>query len=121
MPVTQALGCASTDCSSCQAAPCPPIACAISSPLPAAGIDVSWSGVEWTSGGACGNYNTPCSKHSCAAAGRYTARFCGYALSGGDGGFQDCQLFGSSTPTCADVAFDYPTTSVVTGVLDPRK
>jgi len=117
-PVTTHRGsCSPQPCDVCSSAVCPPF-CESSRPITPQGIGVDWTGTLWAQA-TCGAESVVCLSPSCAPAGRYTARFCGYRLEGGDGGPLACESNGSETPTCVDVPFDYPHAGTILGVLDP--
>lgn len=126
-PLMTGLSCGMTDCKGCLAQPCPPGSCHFSSPVPAAGTDFNWDGTVYDAASGCGSgqIGSPplaCWMPSCAPPGHYVAHLCAYAMpSNSDGGFQVCELHAEVKPTCVDVPFDYPTTTQVVGVLDPRK
>lgn len=125
--LTTGLSCGMADCKSCVAQGCPPGSCHFSSPVPTTGTDFTWNGTVYAAATGCGSgqIGSPpvnCWMPSCAPAGHYVAHLCAYALPpDSDGGFQVCELHAATKPTCVDVPFDYPTTTQVVGVLDPRK
>jgi hypothetical protein len=92
-----------TTCAACQPVACDNL-CAVPSPLGDAGVQTTWDGTFFTSG-TCGA-GVACVSGSCAAAGVYTARACGYAESPDAGALVGCQ--GSSTPTCVEAPFQWP-------------
>jgi hypothetical protein len=100
-----------TDCTTCEARACPPGPCQISSPVPADGQSTTWDGTYYLPG-SCGNARSCLAAH-CAAAGRYTARFCAYK-SDNDGGLP-CLSSTPPPPICTDVPFDWPTAAGVSG------
>jgi hypothetical protein len=54
-----------------------------------------------------------CLEPRCAPAGKYVAKFCAFKSPEGS---STCSS-GSSTPTCTEVEFDYPTTAPVKATL----
>jgi hypothetical protein len=71
-----------------------------------------WDGKVWVS--TCGN-TQPCAPTTCATAGKYVATMCAYANTITDAGL--CNASPMSPPTCVEIAFEYPTTATVEGVL----
>jgi hypothetical protein len=116
--ITRGLDLCGRDCNGCQIPRCPPIPCISSSPMPASGLDATWSGEDWSSGGTCGEARNTCLSRACAKPGRYVAHMCAYMIDGADdAGALDCHRDASKVPTCVDVPFDYPASGVVTGAL----
>jgi hypothetical protein len=122
-PLVTDQGCA-VDCAGCQSAIChilrPPCN---EQPLPVmpSGVQAGWSGMQWTKTGTCSAQEGggPCSTLRCAPPGRYTARFCGWVLQADQVGSEICNNAASRTQKCADVPFDYPTTTTLQAVIDP--
>jgi hypothetical protein len=91
-----------TDCNACAPTQCPAL-CPAPTPMKPQGEQRVWDGT-YLAQSTCGA-GTACVAKSCAAPGHYTAKMCAYANSGqGPAGF--CSVV--STPTCVDVAFDWP-------------
>jgi hypothetical protein len=77
------------------------------------GLTFNWSGVLWTPG-QCGPNNYACVNRTCGTpAGKYIARMCANRRTSDAGPF--CNY--DPVQTCVDVPFEYPTTTVVEGVL----
>lgn len=92
-----------TRCDSCEPIACP-ASCAAPTPLGPAGVQRTWSGTAFRSS-TCGA-GEACVEPTCAPAGQYVARMCAFReeAPGEGGGF--CSA--APTPTCVDVAFDWP-------------
>jgi hypothetical protein len=90
-----------TDCTACAPTQCPAL-CPAPSPMKPQGEQRVWDGTYFAQS-TCGA-STACVAKTCAAPGHYTAKLCAYANSGSTGFCSSA----SSTPTCADVAFDWP-------------
>jgi hypothetical protein len=82
--------------------------------MKAQGETATWDGTDWQDG-KCGA-NMACKSKQCAAPGHYIAKMCA-SRSVPDGGmFGQCNT--NATQTCVDVPFDYPTSSVVAGMIN---
>jgi hypothetical protein len=80
--------------------------------LPAEGMTRGWNGTA-IARSSCGSPAVACSGLTCARAGRYTAKACGYTPRM-DHGRADCwQLSANTAARCAEVAFDVPTNGPV--------
>jgi hypothetical protein len=102
-------------CDGCLPVPCPPIACFLPQHLPAEGTTETWDGTYFASE-TCGA-GMQCKQPTCVAASSHlVATMCAYPSVGPDSGF-DCM--GSSTPSCVDVPFDYPSPGPVVGTIYP--
>jgi hypothetical protein len=103
------------DCNSCQPVACPAL-CALPSRLPTAGVKRDFDGTYFAPG-TCGAGLT-CQTRSCAAPGRYVATMCAYEdVGGGEAG--GCTST-APTPTCVEVAFEWPPaggSAVIVGTL----
>jgi hypothetical protein len=111
--VTFFQGCVAS-CSNCMPVACPPVLCALPQPMKAQGESFTWDGTEWDPG-MCGAQMT-CRSHQCAARGSYVAKMCASRSVLDAGPFGQC----SPTPTltCVDVPFDYPSATVVEGMIN---
>jgi hypothetical protein len=110
-PLSVSRGCTTT-CSQCQPIACG-AACIAPQHIKPEGETFTWDGTLWEPG-KCGAQNASCVNQLCATPhGKYIARMCASRSTSDAGGF--CM----SVPevTCVDVPFDYPTTSIVEGVL----
>ena len=103
------------DCDGCEPVGCP-ASCAAPSPLPAEGVQRTWTG-DYFATGACAASGA-CTSSVCAPSGRYVAKMCVSRDLGTDPSIPICSA--SSTRTCARVAFDWPPApgvTIVTGVV----
>jgi hypothetical protein len=107
-------------CGDCRPITCPAILCVAPHRLASGGEDISWNGTLWEqSTCAGGSGNLACVSQVCVPPGTpLIATMCGFPNMTPDGG-SFCA--GGPTPKCVDVPFTYPTTNIVTGVLDPTK
>jgi len=97
------------DCTSCQpvSVPCGG-ACAAALLLGDGGTHATWDGT-YVQSGECGAKKLTCVNSSCAPAGSYIARMCGYAATPNEATpVGPWCTSSSSTPTCADVPFFWP-------------
>jgi hypothetical protein len=108
-------------CRDCTPIACPAIACVAPHHLASAGEDITWNGTLWpqsTCSGANGT-SLACVNQLCVSPGTsLIATMCAYPSTNPDSG-SFCT--GGPTATCVNVPFTYPTTSIVTGVLDPAR
>jgi hypothetical protein len=99
-------GC-TTDCGvSCQPVECPAL-CAAPSEVPDTGERRMWAGNAFLSGRCGPAAATPCVDRSCAPEGSYVARMCGYPEIASGPSTGACTA-ATMTPTCVDVAFNWP-------------
>jgi hypothetical protein len=113
-------GCVAS-CSDCKPVVCPAIACIAPHHLASAGEDITWNGTLWpeTTCSTDNGASLACVGQLCLSPGTpLIATMCAYPSTNPDAG-QFCSS--GPTATCVNVAFIYPTTSVVTGVLDPTR
>jgi hypothetical protein len=108
-------GCTTT-CSECSPIACAGGRCAAPVPLDPQGEPLDWDGRLWTLA-TCGANVTCVTPHCLDVPTRLVATMCGYPRIAADAG--SCSY--DTTPTCVDVAFDYPTMNEVVGVLDPTR
>lgn len=94
------------DCGVCQPVACPAV-CAAPSEVPDTGERRMWSGNEFVSGRCGPAGTTACVDRSCAPAGSYVARMCGYAEIASGPSTGACTA-ATTMPTCVDVPFDWP-------------
>jgi hypothetical protein len=113
-PVAIARSC-TADCDQCVALGCTG-ACPAPTALPATGVRATWNGTTYASD-RCGAAQLSCALAQCAQPGRYIARMCVYRADV-DAGPSTGQCRGTTTPTCAEVTFDWPTQGPIVGKLD---
>ncbi len=100
-------------CDDCQPVGCPGL-CIAPQRMKPEGETLAWDGTYWDPS-TCGA-QVQCRSRRCAAPGRYTAQMCAYR-STSDAGTGYCMAV--ENPTCVDVPFDYPSGTLVEGVLNP--
>ncbi len=114
--INLASGCTTT-CEKCQPVACTNL-CIAPQRMKADGETTTWDGTYFQAS-KC-NATTTCSQMQCAAPGQYIATMCA-ALSPPDSGLAGfCGITGQQ-PTCVAVPFDYPSTTVVEGVIGATK
>ncbi len=108
-------------CTDCSPVLCPAIACPAPHHLASSGENITWNGTLWAAN-TCSQPSgakLPCVNPVCVSPGSsLVATMCAYPNMTPDGG---TYCAGGPTPKCVDVPFIYPTTTVVTGVLDPTR
>jgi hypothetical protein len=112
--------CTTIDCSMCTPSVCPAI-CAVPSEVPDTGERRMWSGKAFVSAGCGPAAATACVNESCAPAGPYTARMCGYLEIASGPSTGPCTA-ATMTPTCVDVPFNWPQAAgtVVRGTIGSK-
>ncbi len=101
-----------TTCDACNPIGCA-ASCAAPQPMKPEGESLTWDGSYWVQS-TCGA-QVACQARQCAAPGGYVAKMCAYRSISDAGLTGFCAA--SPTPTCVDVEFDYPSATVVEGVL----
>jgi hypothetical protein len=104
-----------TSCDTCNMTLCPPLFCALPSPMLAAGAIETWDGTFFESS-TCGANGRPCVAKGCAHPAKYTAVMCAAANPSPDSG-TGCSGVTAVQQTCVEVPFDYPPTAPVVGTL----
>ena len=104
------------DCASCDLAFCPLIVDCPAAPLPPEGSEFSWDG-RYFSSGTCADQE--CARAQCAAPGsHWVVTLCAYRNMN-PGGADACAI--DAMRQCVDVAFDYPTTELISATLYPTR
>jgi hypothetical protein len=113
--VALSAGCRLPLCSDCVLRGCP-LDCTLPRVLIPEGEQLIWDGSVWTSS-TCGSRQLSCEAPTCAMPGRYVAKLCAHASAGWDAGMLSCPVTSTVPPTCVEMEFEYPTTSIVAAVL----
>ena len=106
-------GC-SLRCSDCLSGGCNPI-CLTPQLMKAGGEVVTWDGNLWPSSMCKGQMS--CTYPTCAVAGRYVAKMCAREAGRRSDGSAFCDPTSTEPMVCIDVAFEYPTAQLVSGIL----
>jgi hypothetical protein len=106
-------GCQTT-CQDCQPIACSNL-CIAPQEMKAEGESLSWDGSYFVQS-TCGQ-NYSCNNTACAAPGSYVATMCASPNDSGDAGVAGFCSNTGADPVCVDVAFEYPSDTVVEGVI----
>jgi hypothetical protein len=101
------------DCFECRTVACP-ASCVAPTPIPAAGMQRTWTGSYFDGGRCGGGGGQPCTTATCAGTGRYVARMCAHSdLASAPSPICDP----ASTSSCVEVPFDWPPSEVGATVI----
>lgn len=104
------------NCDTCTVNICPPLACLLPVELTNTGSSFSWDGTYVTSS-SCGASATVCLAKRCAARGKYQFKVCGFANPDPTTASACSSAPSTTTPTCTQVSFDYPTSAPVVATM----
>ena len=119
--ITNPPSCLFPDCGTCQAGQpgkCPPnLSCYVR--MPAGGVDLEASFEALTTRPCRASAAIVCRESGCRPSGHYIARMCAVVLQSAAADEQCATEAYSVPPSCIDVPFDFPATTMVVGTISP--